>query len=55
MTFVDADSAQTRYDVIWNCTPIFISKTLFIFHGKIASSEVGGGMGLYIFSWNNAV
>ena len=36
--------AQTQYDRIWNCTPIFISSTLRILYVNIATSEWGGGL-----------
>ena len=37
----NARSAQTRYDVIWNFTPIYILSTLRIFYVKMAISIWG--------------
>ena len=34
--------SQTRYDVIWNFTPIFIFSSLRILYVKMTTSEVGG-------------
>ena len=38
---LDARDAQTRYDLIWNFTPIFIFSSLHIFYVKMVTSDEG--------------
>ena len=42
MPLLKTRSAQTRYDVMWNFTPIIFCSTLRIFYVKMATSEEGG-------------
>ena len=42
-SILDARGAQTRYDVTWKFTPIFIFNTLRIFYVKMVTSEGGKG------------
>ena len=50
-SLLNSRGAQTRYDVTWNITPIFIFRKLRIFYVKMATFEGGG---LYILSWDSA-
>ena len=46
-------SAQTRYEVIWDFTPIFSFSTLRIFYVNMATSEEGEE-GLHILNYDRA-
>ena len=46
---LNAHSAQTRYDVVWNFMPIFRFSTLHISYVKMATSQGGrGGVCIYL-------
>ena len=40
--FLDARGGQTRFDLLWNFTPIIFFSSLRIFYVKMATSEMGG-------------
>ena len=53
-TLLDARGAQTRFDDVWNFTPIFIFNTLRIFHVKLVTSEGGGEVCIFLVGNNRA-